>query len=96
MAKAVHWCLCRKYGLEVANKWYEYVPGKVRQSEKVKILWDFSIQTDHQLEHNRPDLVLEDKQRAVCQITDTAVPGDARVELKGKEKVINIKTWQEN
>ena len=73
--------------MEVAKKWYEHVPGKVRESEKVKILWDFSIQTDHQFEHNRPDLVEVVKQQAVCRIIDVAIPGDVRVELKEKEKV---------
>ena len=68
VTKAVHWCLCRKYGLKVAGKWYEHVSGKVRESEKVQILWDFSVQTDHQLEHNRPDLVVVDKQQAVCKL----------------------------
>ena len=85
----VHWCLCRKYGLEIADKWYEQVPGKVWEHENIKILSDFSIQTDHQLvlEHNRPDLVKVDKQQAVCQIIDVAVPGDARVELKETENI---------
>ena len=53
-----------------------------------------SIQTDHQLEHNRADLVVVDKQQAVCQIIDIDVPGDARVELK--EKIEKIKTCREN
>ena len=56
-----------------------------------QIPWDFSIETDHQLEHKRPDLVEADKQQAICQIIDVDVPGDVRVELKEKEK-----TWQEN
>ena len=57
---------------------------RVREGQ---IPWDFSIQTDHQLEHKGPDLVEVDKQQAVCQIIDVAVPGDARVELKEKEKI---------
>ena len=28
------------------DKWYKHVPGKVRESEKVKIFWDFLMQTD--------------------------------------------------
>lgn len=75
VAKALHWCLCRKYRLDVADKWYEHVNGNVRESEKFKIPWNFSIQTDHQLEHNRPDLVEVDKQQAVCKLIDVAVPG---------------------
>ena len=56
----------------------------MRGSEEGKILWGFSIQTDHQLEHNRSDLVVVDKQQAVCQIVKIAVPGDAGVGLKEK------------
>ena len=41
----------------------------------------------YKVEHNRPDLVVVDKQQAVCQIIDVTVPGDARVELKEKEKI---------
>ena len=70
--------------MEVPDNWYDHVPGKVRESEKVNILWDFSIENDHRLEHNRPDLVLVDKQQAVWQIIDIPVPRDARVELKDK------------
>ena len=28
---------------------------------QVKILWDFNIQTDHVIEHRRPDVVVLDK-----------------------------------
>ena len=73
--------------MEVINKWYEHVPGKVRESEKVKILLDFRIHTDHQLEHKSSDLVEVDKQQAVCRIIDVAVPWDARVEQKEKGKI---------
>ena len=38
-------------------------------------------------EHNRTDLAVVDKQQAVCQIIDVALPEDARVELKEKEKI---------
>ena len=83
--------------MEVADKYtvyYEHVPGRVRESKKIKIFRDFSIQTDHQLEHNRPDLVVVYKQQAVCQIIDIGAPVDARVELK-KGKLINIKkVWK--
>ena len=47
------------------------------ESEEVRILWDFQIQTDRHLEHNIPDLVVM-KRRKVW-IIDIATPGDARV-----------------
>ena len=65
------------------------------ESKKVKILWDFSIQTNHQLEQNKLDLVAVDRQQAVCQIIDISIPGDARVEPR-ERKLVSLKTWQEN
>ena len=40
-----------------------------------KVLWDFSIQTDHVIEAWRPDLVVVNKKRRTCKIIDFAVPG---------------------
>ena len=66
------------------DKWYEHEPVRVLENEDYKILWDFSIQTDHVIEAWRPDLVVVDKERS-CKIIDFAVPGDSRIEKeKGK------------
>ena len=46
---------------EAGDKWYEHGPESVLQNEDYKILWDFSIQTDHVIEAWRPDLVVVDK-----------------------------------
>ena len=45
-----------------------------------------TIQTDHVMEHRRPDIVFLDKQQEQCHTIDIAVPGDARTEEKEKEK----------
>ena len=58
----------------------------VLENEDYKILWDFSIQTDHVIEAWRPDLVVADKERS-CKIIDFAVPGDSRIEEKEKDKI---------
>ena len=31
------------------------------ENNQVKLLWDFKIQTDHHLDHNRPDIVVLEK-----------------------------------
>ena len=61
----------------------------MEDNEKCKLLWDFSIQTDKKLYHNRPDIVLVDKQSKSCLIIDVACPNDWRVESKQEEKVNN-------
>ena len=50
-------------------------------------MWDFSIQTDHVIEAQRPDLVVVDKKRRTCKIIDFAVTGDIRIEEKEKKKI---------
>ena len=36
----------------------------------VKLLWDFPIQTDYHLDHNRPDIVVLEKEGRMCFIVD--------------------------
>ena len=50
-------------------------------------MWDFSIQTDHDIDARRPDLVVVDKKERICKIIDFAVPGDSRIEEKEKDKI---------
>ena len=86
LGKIVHWKLSRKCNFEAGDKWYEYEPERVLENEDYKILWDFSVQTDHVIEARRPDLVVVDKERS-CKVIDFAVPGDSRIEEKEKDKI---------
>ena len=86
LGKIVHWKLARKCNFEAGDNWFEHERESVLESEDYKILWDFSIQTDHVIEARRPDLVVVDKKRRTCKIIDFVVPGDSRIEEKEKEK----------
>ena len=55
LGKVVNWNLARKCKFETGDKSYEYEPDNVLENEDYKILWDFSIQTDHVIEARRPD-----------------------------------------
>ena len=52
----------------------------------MKLLWDFTIQTDRRLLHNRPDIVCIDFVMNQCFLIDIAIPGDSRVLQKISEK----------
>ena len=80
LGEIVHW------NLLAGDKQYEHEPKSVLENEDYKILWDFSIQTDHFIEAERLDLVVVDKKRWACKIIDFAVPGDSRIKEKEKEK----------
>ena len=87
VARAIHWDLSGKCGFNRNDKWYNPVPESVLENENYKLLWDFSIRTDHHIEARRPDLVLVDKSKKSCHIIDVAIPEDSRVKEKGGGKV---------
>ena len=57
------------------------------ENEDYKLLWDFSVRTDHEIGARRPDLVIIDKRDKSCQIIDVAIPEDNAVREKEDEKV---------
>ena len=87
VAQIVHWKICEKHKIERGDKWYEHKTEKVIETDEIKLLWDFPIQTDHKLEHNKPDLVYIDKRDKKCKIIDVACPFDGRISKKEREKI---------
>ena len=60
MAHEIHWEICGKLGYDRDEK-YNDEPQQVCESTNNKLLWDFKIQTDNKIEHNKPDIVILDK-----------------------------------
>ena len=87
VGRRIHWDICRKFGVNVSEKWYNHEPESVVENDTCKVLWDFTIQTDHVIEARRPDLILIKKEENNCIIVDFAIPYDTRIEQKEKEKV---------
>ena len=87
VALMIHWLLCEGIGFQQQEKWYEHVPERVLENDGVKILWDFSIQTDHEIEYNKPDIIVHNKMKRECIITDVVCPFDSRVDKKEVEKI---------
>ena len=56
-----------------------YKPEGVKENEGAKVLRDFMIQCDHQIEHRRPDIILIEKESKQCWIIDIACPADNKV-----------------
>ena len=84
--KVILWELCKKFKFDHANKWYMHNLESVLENETNKLLWDFEIQTDHQISARRPDLEIISKRKRSCQIVECAVPADHRVKLKENGK----------
>ena len=87
VARAIHWDLSGKCGFHRNDTLYNHVPESVQENENYKLLWDFSIRTDHNIEARRPDLVLVDKSKKSCHIIDVPIPEDSGAKEKEAEKV---------
>ena len=87
VARIVHWEIREKYYLSRAEQWYNYKPEGVTENESIKVLWDFNINTDYEIEHRHADIVVELKSEKECLIIDIAVPGVTRIKLKEQEKI---------
>ena len=57
-------------------------PESVWANEMHKIIWDFGLQTDHQIAVRRSNLVLINKKKRICHLVDLTVPADHRREMK--------------
>ena len=82
----IHWEICRTYGIEVKEKWYEHRPEVVMENDEYNILWAFTVQTDHEIHGRRPDVIVVLKDKNLCQVRDFACPYDGRVDTKELEK----------
>ena len=78
--------MCKEYGVECSDKWYEHSFKSVEENEEVKLLWDFTIQTDREIHHRKPDIVIQKKKAKETITVDIAVPGDNNVLQKETEK----------
>ena len=63
-------------------------PALVLENDTHKLLWDFDIQMDHLILARRPDLIIINKKKKICQIVDFAVPADTlnKTERMWKER----------
>jgi hypothetical protein len=89
MGARVHWELCKKYGIECTEKWYDHVPCRVSTDKagEVEIYWDVTVQTAWRVKHNRPDIVIVDRRLGKWTLVDFSVPMDMNVARKEQNKV---------
>ena len=57
------------------------------ENDKCKILWDFIVQTDHEIYVRRPDFIVVQKDKNLCIIIDFACPYNGRVNTKELVKI---------
>ena len=52
------WHLSGKCGFERIERCYDHVPEGVLENDDYKLIWDFSVRTDHEIGVRRPGLMI--------------------------------------
>ena len=87
VAAKIYWQLVRNSNMDVPYECWLLQPEPVIESDEVKILWNFDIETDQEIEARSPDIVIINKKEKTCKIIDIAVPADHNVTKKELEKI---------
>ena len=92
VGKVIHLELCKKFKFDQADKHYMHNLESVLENDIYKILWDFEIQTDHQISVRRTDLVIEDEKQNLlnCGLCN---PGRPQEEGEEEYKYLDIGNW---
>ena len=69
----MHWKICKEFGIEVKERWYEHEPMAVTEKDSITILWDIPIHTDRTITTNRPDIVLKNKKDKTWLLIDMTI-----------------------
>ena len=91
VARVVHWDLLEKCGFSRVDKWFEHQPETVLENNDYKLLWDYNIQTDHQISARRPDVI--SKQYQACQVINVVVTAVKAKEEEKLEKYQDSEMW---
>ena len=89
VCRYIHLLLAEKNSFIEPNttKWYQYDPEPILENDTCKILWNFPVQTDRRISHNKPDIITIDKRTREIQLIDIAIPLDSNIAQKRNEKI---------
>ena len=57
-------------------------PPNVTKIRHTETWWDHAISTTTKIPHNRPDVVIWNKEKKICQVIDICIPLDTNVQLR--------------
>ena len=80
--KKLQWLLRKIFVIECEEKWFSHQPEPVLENERCKILYEFEIQTDEWIEHQRTGILVIDKEKREGNIFDIAVYRDQKIKMK--------------
>ena len=74
VCKYIHVLLLLEHGfIEKYIPWYQHQPTQVAENNSTKILWNFSIQTDHEVINNKPGIIAMNKINKTANLIEVTV-----------------------
>ena len=74
--KGINWELCKKLKFYHTTKWYMHKSKSVLENQMYKILWEFEIQTNHQIPARKTKPNDDLQKQTTSRIVEFAVPTD--------------------
>ena len=87
VATAIHHSIFQHYEIKTTDNIWLYKPNPVAKNNKVRVLWDFEIKADRQIQACRPDFVVIDKQTKERLRIYIAIPNDTHIVDKEREEI---------
>lgn len=89
VAKLIHREVGMKLGMlgNNAPAYYKYEPDAVLETKTHVLYWDRPIMTDKTVDHNRPDILIIDKEKKTASIIDVAIPLTRNLRKSEAEKL---------
>ena len=78
----LHWTILKHYHFPTAGNWYDHMPLTVTENESATMLWNMPVTTDKQINANRPDIIVKDKNANSCLKIDMTLPSERNVSIK--------------
>lgn len=67
----IHQNLITQTGIkEDTRPYYQYEPASVEEDPRYRVYWDRIILSDRTVSHNRPDIILVDKEEKITYLTE--------------------------
>jgi hypothetical protein len=79
-AKIIHMNLAVKFNLlKNTQPHYSYKPESCLENDNYKLYFDRTVLTDIHIKHNRPDIIVLNKQQKQAYLLDVAVPNSHNI-----------------
>ena len=88
VCKYIHVLLLLEHGfIEKYIPWYQHQSAQVTEINSTNVLWNFPIQSDHEVINSKPDIIVVNKINKTANLIEAAVTNDCNICNKRLQKI---------